>query len=181
MLSPVRPALSSWAALPLFIVAVRTASFVACPASVEAPYVFLGLDVLTLLPLSIAVVMGRALGEGFGSVVLSALCLGLPVAGLGWLAEKLAGPATSGLLGILCLLAIGVGFCLAAPMRGDRFMRVFITLLGVAALALGVKLLTEGHPGTAVIWIALPHVLAALVALAWRPLASWRNPAVQAP
>jgi hypothetical protein len=180
MLSRVRRALSSWAALPLFIVAVRTASLLACPASVEAPYLFLGLDVLTLLPLSIAVVMGRALGEGFGSVVLSAVCLGLPVAGLGWLAEKVAGRATSGLLGILCLLAIGVGFCLAAPMRGDRFMRVFITLLGVAALALGVKLLVEGHPGAAVIWIALPHVLAAVVALAWRPLASLRKPAVQA-
>jgi predicted Na+-dependent transporter len=94
-------------------------------------------------------------------------------------AEKVAGKATSALLGILCLLGIGVGFCLAAPTRRDRFMRVFITILGVAALALGAKLLTEGHPRDAVIWIALPYALAAVVALIWRPLAQERSPAVE--
>lgn len=173
--------MSSWVAFPVSILAMRAASLLACPASVASPRVYLALDLLTVLPLSIAVVMGCVLGEGFGSVVLSAVCLGLPVAGLGALAEKVAGRATSGLLGILCLLAIGVGFCVAAPIKSDRFMRVFLTVLGVGALALGVKLLTDGHPATAVIWIALPHALAAVVAMIWRPLAAWREPTAEQP
>lgn len=171
--------MSSWVAFPLSILAARAVSLLACPASIESPRVFLALDLLTLLPLSIAVVMGVVLGEGFGSVVLSVVCLGLPVAGLGALAEKVAGRATSGLLGMLCLLAIGVGFCLASPIKSERFMRVFLTVLGVGALAFGVKLLTDGHPAAAAIWIALPHGLAAVVAMIWRPLSSLREPAAE--
>ena len=172
-------ALTSWAAVPLAVVLVRAACLLVCPASVEAPHLLILLDLAALIPLVLAIGAGHMLGEAFGSVVLSLLIIGLPVAGLGWLSERVAGKATSALLGILCLLGIGVGFCLAAPARRDRFMRVFITILGVAALALGAKLLTEGHPRDAVIWIALPYALAAVVALIWRPLAQERSPAVE--
>ena len=179
MLPGLQRALSSWKALPLAIVLVRAASLLVCPASVKAPSVLLLLDLAALIPLFIAVVIGQVLGAGFGSVMLSAVALGLPVAGLGWLSEKVAGRAISGLLGMLCLLAIGVGFCLAAPARADRFLRGFMTLLGVTALALGAKLLSEGHPPAAVLWIAFPYAQAAVLVLIWRPLAPKGKPGIE--
>jgi hypothetical protein len=107
-------------AVPASVLVVRAALLAFAPA-VAAPGLLLALDVAALLVLALAAVFGRVIGAGFGSTVFTFVGVGLPIAGLGALTEVVAGREASNLSGMLALLGVGVGFCLAGPAREDRF------------------------------------------------------------
>jgi hypothetical protein len=156
-------------AVPASVLVVRAALLAFAPA-MAAPGLLLALDVTALLVLALAAVFGRVIGAGFGSTVFTFVGVGLPVAGLGALTEAMAGRDASNLSGMLALLGVGVGFCLAGPAREDRFTQGLALLLGLGALALGSKLLVETHGLTTGAVVASPYLVAALLALALRPL-----------
>ena len=155
--------------VPASVLVVRGAMLAFVPA-VAAPGLLLALDVAALLVLTLAAVFGRVIGAGFGSTVVTFVGVGLPIAGLGALTEAMVNREASNLSGTLALLGVGVGFCLAGPARNERFTQGLVLLLALGALALGSKLLVETHGLTSGAVVASPYLVAALLALALRPL-----------
>lgn len=157
-------------AVPASVLVVRAGLLGFAPA-VVAPGLLLALDVAAVLAVGLAAVFGWVIGTGFGTTAATFVGVGLPIAGLGALTEALAGREASNLSGMLALLGVGVGFCLTGPAREDRFTRGVVLLLGLGALALGVRLLIEsGGPGMGGT-VSAPYLVAATLALALRPLA----------
>lgn len=144
-------------------------ALLAWPDGALSPWVVFALELGSLLVLALALGLGRVLGDGFGSAVLTAVGLGLPIAGFGALAAMHSRDA-SDLAGQVSLLAAGVGFCLAAPARQDRFHGAVVLVLGLAGLALGTKLLLASSGLMGAIAVASPYLTAALLALVLRPL-----------
>ena len=91
--------------------------------------------------------------------------LGLPIAGFSALADMLHSRDASDLAGKVSLLAVGVGFCLAAPARVDRFVGAVVRALGLFGLVLGTKLLLDSSGPMGAIAVAAPYVVAALCGL----------------
>ena len=152
------------------IAVVLRLALLAFPAGGVSPWIVFALELVSLLVVGLAVLLGRVLGAGFGTVVLTAVGLALPIAGFGALADAMISREASDLAGKISLLAVGVGFCLAGPAREDRFSAGLVVALGVASLALGTKLLFEGAGMQGAAAVASPYLAAALVALVLRPL-----------
>ena len=144
-------------------------ALLAWPGGSLSPWVVFALELVSLLVLALALLVGRVLGEGLGSVLLTAVGLGLPIAGFGALADALHSRDASNLAGQVSLLAAGVGFCLAAPARQDRFHGAIVLVLGLAGLALGTKLLFTSSGPMGAVAVASPYLAAALLALVLRP------------
>lgn len=158
-------------AVPASVLLVRAALLVFAPA-VVAPGLLLALDLAALLVAALAVVFGRVIGGGFGSTVLTFVGVGLPIAALGALTDVVVSREASNLSGMLALLGVGVGFCLAGPARDERFSQSLVLLLGLGALALGVRLLNESGGLRMGGMVSAPYLVAATLALALRPLAA---------
>lgn len=140
---------------------------------------YLLLDVGALVVLGAGAVFGRVLGTGFGSITLSAVGILLPLAGLGALTEWLGGREVSDAMGLLGLLALGVGFSLAAPARSARFERGLVAALAIGALLVGTNLAAESRTATSAALVVLPYWSAALLSCVMRPLR--RRPAADRP
>jgi hypothetical protein len=118
-------------------------------------------DVAALVPVAVSWAMGPLLGRMFGSVVLTALAIGLPVAALGWLAEKLAGRDASNLMGLFCLIAIGAGFGVASWRLRDTFSRVLLVVLALGGMAGGMYALAQRYSLGVALLIGAPYVATA--------------------
>lgn len=156
-------------AVPASVLVVR-AGLLAFGPAVDAPGLLLALDVAALLVLALAAVFGRVIGTGIGTTTFSFVGVGLPIAGLGALTEALAGREASNLSGMLALLGVGVGCCLTGPAREDRFTQGLVLLLGLGALAAGVRLLVESGGPSLGGTVSAPYLVAGTLALALRPL-----------
>mgnify|MGYP006999948760 CR=1 FL=1 len=151
-------------AAPLAVIVVRAALLFFAPAGVSLGLV-LALDFAVLIVMFLAELLGGVFAGGFGTTALTFVGVGLPVAGLGALVESLAGREASNLSGMLSLLAMGVGFCLAAPLRAERFEQGMVLLIGMGTFALGTNLLVESRDLPAAAWLGAPYAVAALIAL----------------
>lgn len=166
----------AWA---LGVLGVRLVSLSFAPPNVSAALA-LTLDAASVLILALAVLFGQVIGMGFGSITLTFVALGLPIAGLGALTETLAGRDASNLSGMLSLLALGVGFGLSAPSRESRFDRGMVGALSLGAFALGTKLMFERYGLADGAWLAAPYGVAGFAALVVRPLSASRSRAPSA-
>ncbi|MBK6813814.1 MAG: hypothetical protein IPG81_34015 [Sandaracinaceae bacterium] len=144
-------------AVPASVLLVRAALLVFA-AAVVAPGLLLALDLAALLVAALAVVFGRVIGGGFGSTVLTFVGVGLPIAGLGALTDVVVSREASNLF--------------AGPARDERFSQSLVLLLGLGALALGVRLLIESGGLRMGGMVSAPYLVAATLALVLRPLAA---------
>jgi hypothetical protein len=162
---------ATWLFLFIATAALRAGIFWLRPGTFDWPLAILIVDVAALIPIACASVMGAILGAAFGSVALTALGIGLPVAALGWLAEKAVSRDFSGLMGQVCLLGIGVGFSIASFRRRDTFSRCLLLALALGALAGGIALLAERRLLGNAILVAAPYLVAACAS--WLLRSEW--------
>jgi hypothetical protein len=99
------------------------------------------------------VLVARVLGLTFASVTITVVVLGLPIAGIGALAQHLSGAHLSKLAALVALLGVGVGACFAGRARRGA------GLLGLLVLAAGTFGLTRIHQTLESLVIAGPYLI----------------------
>jgi hypothetical protein len=117
-------------------------------------------------------VVAFILGRTFASVTITIVVLGLPIAGIGALAQLIWGPHLSNLAGLVAVLGAGVGSCFAGRRRRGALL-LGLVVLGGATLGL-----TRIHQTLESLVIAGPYlVLGLIVALApWPKRGDNRGP-----